>query len=346
MVRAYIKQPSEEKTASKRKGSSAKESTLPSEFPLGPQWPCKLDGCKLRFQREADLKRHQRTAKVHGTSGAIPCPQCDACFTRGDALKRHQKSRCAQSQKPKTALVADARGKKGTPSSVRSSSVETTSKKESEVTSTIINTTPTTLPVQTIMVRPENPTTSIGQQSYYRQTTASSGAYYYPASQNIMSGTFHTILCPRAYYRSAQVNPAPQNSATQINDEPKATEIDIPPSDAQNGTCEHDGLKGSKIEEEKHVDLVTYDIDVEKIVQAVLSIEPKSTEGDMTSSLSTSTAVASEVPIDSSYDNDKDLGTDLDADGEADPDGEGEYQEEEGSLPDGIKELINEDSLI
>ena len=84
----------------------------------------------------------------------------------------------AEPANPAYYRVADARGKKGTPSSARSSSVETTSKKESEVTSTIINTTSTTLPVQTIMVRPENPTTSIGQQSYYRQTTASSGAYY------------------------------------------------------------------------------------------------------------------------------------------------------------------------
>lgn len=115
-------------------------------------------------------------------------------------------------------------------------------------------------------------------------TTSSNTSYYCPPGYYV----------PGAYYRSAQgqplipnqnpqgmttiqVNPAPQNPATQINGEPKATEIDIPPSDAQNGTCEHDGLKGSKIEEEKHVDLVTYDIDVEKIVQAVLSIEPKST---------------------------------------------------------------------
>ncbi|KAF8844209.1 hypothetical protein BDN67DRAFT_810643 [Paxillus ammoniavirescens] len=55
-------------------------------------WPCKINGCNKQFAREADLKRHQRTTKLHSIPG-FPCPQCDARFTRTDALRRHQKSR-------------------------------------------------------------------------------------------------------------------------------------------------------------------------------------------------------------------------------------------------------------
>lgn len=28
-------------------------------------WPCTIDGCNKQFAREADLKRHQRTTKLH-----------------------------------------------------------------------------------------------------------------------------------------------------------------------------------------------------------------------------------------------------------------------------------------
>ena len=28
-------------------------------------WPCKINGCNKQFAREADLKRHQRTTKLH-----------------------------------------------------------------------------------------------------------------------------------------------------------------------------------------------------------------------------------------------------------------------------------------
>ncbi|KAF9535613.1 hypothetical protein CPB83DRAFT_888303 [Crepidotus variabilis] len=55
-------------------------------------WPCKINGCNKEFAREADLKRHQRTTKTH-TMPSFSCPQCDASFTRTDALRRHQKSR-------------------------------------------------------------------------------------------------------------------------------------------------------------------------------------------------------------------------------------------------------------
>jgi len=28
-------------------------------------WPCEIDGCGKQFVREADLRRHQRTTRVH-----------------------------------------------------------------------------------------------------------------------------------------------------------------------------------------------------------------------------------------------------------------------------------------
>ncbi|KAG9313861.1 hypothetical protein JVU11DRAFT_4628 [Chiua virens] len=55
-------------------------------------WPCRINDCNKQFAREADLKRHQRTTKLHSVPG-FACPQCDARFTRTDALRRHQKSR-------------------------------------------------------------------------------------------------------------------------------------------------------------------------------------------------------------------------------------------------------------
>ncbi|KAJ4489239.1 hypothetical protein C8R41DRAFT_392758 [Lentinula lateritia] len=55
-------------------------------------WPCEMNGCNKQFAREADLKRHQRTTKLHSIAG-FACPQCEANFTRTDALRRHQKSR-------------------------------------------------------------------------------------------------------------------------------------------------------------------------------------------------------------------------------------------------------------
>ncbi|KAI0042264.1 hypothetical protein FA95DRAFT_1547704, partial [Auriscalpium vulgare] len=74
-----------------------KESTVKKRTPTKKKvetgvWPCKMNGCNKEFAREADLKRHQRTTKLHSMPG-FACPQCEATFTRTDALRRHQKSR-------------------------------------------------------------------------------------------------------------------------------------------------------------------------------------------------------------------------------------------------------------
>jgi hypothetical protein len=88
MVRAHVKQSDEEKKETRKKKTPAK-SKKSSEAGV---WPCKINGCNKQFAREADLKRHQRTTKSHSMPG-FACPQCDATFTRTDALRRHQKSR-------------------------------------------------------------------------------------------------------------------------------------------------------------------------------------------------------------------------------------------------------------
>ncbi|KAI9454912.1 hypothetical protein BJY52DRAFT_1282696 [Lactarius psammicola] len=86
MVRTQLKStPEEKKDSQKKKSSSSKK----AETGI---WPCKINGCNKEFAREADLKRHQRTTKLHSQPG-FACPQCEATFTRTDALRRHQKSR-------------------------------------------------------------------------------------------------------------------------------------------------------------------------------------------------------------------------------------------------------------
>ncbi|EJF67418.1 hypothetical protein DICSQDRAFT_177034 [Dichomitus squalens LYAD-421 SS1] len=113
MVRSQAKQTPDEKKETKKKTSSAAASNGKKKADTG-SWPCKMDGCKKVFAREADLKRHQRTTKTHSIPGlyvlsealvmlapalnpvrgnSSQCPQCDATFTRTDALRRHQKSR-------------------------------------------------------------------------------------------------------------------------------------------------------------------------------------------------------------------------------------------------------------
>ncbi|KAH7920935.1 hypothetical protein BV22DRAFT_765606 [Leucogyrophana mollusca] len=86
MTRQAKQTPEEKKESRKAKAPQKKK---PAETGV---WPCKINGCNKQFAREADLKRHQRTTKLHSVPG-FACPQCDATFTRTDALRRHQKSR-------------------------------------------------------------------------------------------------------------------------------------------------------------------------------------------------------------------------------------------------------------
>ena len=58
----------DEKKESKKKSTTAAANSAKKKPDTG-SWPCKMDGCKKVFAREADLKRHQRTTKTHSVPG-------------------------------------------------------------------------------------------------------------------------------------------------------------------------------------------------------------------------------------------------------------------------------------
>ncbi|CAA7264892.1 unnamed protein product [Cyclocybe aegerita] len=138
-------QPDDRRDASLKKRSRKKTLAAGS-------WPCKINGCNKQFAREADLKRHQRTTKLHSMP-SFACPQCDNTFTRTDALRRHQKSRhdgvIIEPVEQTGDENADTRSRSGTPSSKGKERA-------------------TNIPVQTHQGTPI-PT---GPSSYYRSHTA------------------------------------------------------------------------------------------------------------------------------------------------------------------------------
>ncbi|THU96862.1 hypothetical protein K435DRAFT_858123 [Dendrothele bispora CBS 962.96] len=148
-----------ESTSSKKKAIEKKKSGSSGV------WPCKMNGCNKQFAREADLKRHQRTTKVHSMPG-FACPQCDATFTRTDALRRHQKSR-------HNGVVIEPmdQDKKDSDEgqSSRSSSEEPSSKgKEPATTSSL---------AQTVQGKPSTSGPATGHTSYYHQRTGNMSPY-------------------------------------------------------------------------------------------------------------------------------------------------------------------------
>ncbi|KAJ3832982.1 hypothetical protein F5878DRAFT_429724 [Lentinula raphanica] len=81
-----------ESSGKKETSTTRKKAAAKAKNAQNGVWPCDMNGCNKQFAREADLKRHQRTTKLHSVGG-FACPQCEANFTRTDALRRHQKSR-------------------------------------------------------------------------------------------------------------------------------------------------------------------------------------------------------------------------------------------------------------
>ncbi|KAF9567723.1 hypothetical protein CPC08DRAFT_517163 [Agrocybe pediades] len=121
------------KEKEKEKEKDKEKGTQQQQTKKKPQntgvWPCKINGCNKQFAREADLKRHQRTTKTHSMPG-FQCPQCEANFTRTDALRRHQKSRhdgvVIEPDGDKGEGDEEGRSRSGTPSSSKGKEKATT----------------------------------------------------------------------------------------------------------------------------------------------------------------------------------------------------------------------------
>jgi len=150
-------------TTEERKGTTlTTKRSVKKKSTFSGIWPCKINGCNKQFAREADLKRHQRTTKLHSMP-SYACPQCDATFTRTDAQRRHQKSRHngVVIEASETATEGDenssSRSRSGTPLS-----------KDKE--------NPNGVPVQAHQGVP----TATGPSSYYRQHTALTNPYMPP----------------------------------------------------------------------------------------------------------------------------------------------------------------------
>lgn len=129
-------------------------------------WPCKINGCNKQFAREADLKRHQRTTKLHSMP-SYACPQCDATFTRTDAQRRHQKSR--HNGVIIEAIETTTGGDENSNSRSRSGTPLSNNKEN-----------PSSVPVQAHQGIP----TATGSSSYYRQHTALVNPYIPPRFQH------------------------------------------------------------------------------------------------------------------------------------------------------------------
>ncbi|KAG1730705.1 uncharacterized protein EDB91DRAFT_750378 [Suillus paluster] len=171
MVRQTKQTPEEKKESQKRKTVQKKKVTETGV------WPCKIDGCNKQFAREADLKRHQRTTKLHSVPG-FACPQCDATFTRTDALRRHQKSRHNGVIIEPTEVEKKKGSTENEPRASGSQSHSRSPSPSSENPPDII------APPLGAIGGPQGP------HSYYRQHTMPAGAYMTPPLGVIVEGQY------------------------------------------------------------------------------------------------------------------------------------------------------------
>lgn len=172
MVRQAKQTPEQKKESQKRKTTQKKKVTETGV------WPCKIDGCNKQFAREADLKRHQRTTKLHSVPG-FACPQCDATFTRTDALRRHQKSR----HNGVIIEPTEVEKKKGS-TEPRASGSQAHSRSPSPSSKGAEN------PNDGAPPSLGAPGGSQGPHSYYRQHTMPAGAYMPPPLGVIVEGQY------------------------------------------------------------------------------------------------------------------------------------------------------------
>ncbi|KAG2153588.1 uncharacterized protein EDB93DRAFT_1135619 [Suillus bovinus] len=172
MVR-QAKQTSEQKKESQKRKTTQKKKVTETGI-----WPCKIDGCNKQFAREADLKRHQRTTKLHSVPG-FACPQCDATFTRTDALRRHQKSR-------HNGVIIEPMEveKKKSSTEPRASGSQSHSRSPSPSSKGAENPTDGSSPPLGTIGGPQGP------HSYYRQHTMPAGAYIPPPLGVVVEGQY------------------------------------------------------------------------------------------------------------------------------------------------------------
>ncbi|KAG2141021.1 hypothetical protein DEU56DRAFT_796702 [Suillus clintonianus] len=178
MVRQAKQTPEEKKESQKRKSTQKKKVTETGV------WPCKIDGCNKQFAREADLKRHQRTTKLHSVPG-FACPQCDATFTRTDALRRHQKSR----HNGVIIEPTDVEKKKDS-TEPRASGSQSHSRSPSPSSKGNENPADGAPPPLGALGGPQGP------HSYYRQHTMPAGAYMPPPLGVIVEGQYPPSVGP------------------------------------------------------------------------------------------------------------------------------------------------------
>ncbi|KAG5736151.1 hypothetical protein E4T56_gene16924 [Termitomyces sp. T112] len=173
-------EPSDEKkdTTAKKKMTTKKKNVITGV------WPCKINGCNKQFAREADLKRHQRTTKLHSMP-SFACPQCDATFTRTDALRRHQKSRHnGVVIEPSEKDDADDDGSSGSQSKSRSATPSSKGKEKAFASAPY----------------PAPTTTRTGPSPYYRQHTLTTGPYV-PPRQIVMNPHYPQVGLPTSATR-------------------------------------------------------------------------------------------------------------------------------------------------
>ncbi|KAJ8084936.1 hypothetical protein PM082_003713 [Marasmius tenuissimus] len=183
MVRTSHDELEDKKDAARKRSSSTKTmKKAPATNGTGI-WPCKMNGCTKQFAREADLKRHQRTTKLHSMP-SFACPQCDATFTRTDALRRHQKSRHNGVAEPmEVPKEAEETGQ----SSSRSSSTAPSSKGKERENSTV-----PMVPMTEPAGGASTSSLATPVTSYYRQHTANNSNYAPPRPAHYAQVTLPT----------------------------------------------------------------------------------------------------------------------------------------------------------
>ncbi|KAG6841572.1 hypothetical protein C0991_009607 [Blastosporella zonata] len=161
MVRTNTNQnePSDDKkeTTAKKRSAPRKKTVVTGV------WPCKINGCNKQFAREADLKRHQRTTKLH----SMPTPVRSAMrILQGQMRSEDTRSHGELNQYSGVEVDNDADDDRSSGSQSKSRSATPSSKGKE-----------TAHPHPQPAPYPTPTATRSGPSSYYRQHTLTTGPY-------------------------------------------------------------------------------------------------------------------------------------------------------------------------